>query len=100
MDVRADVDFPAHFFSLAENDETKIDSDYETGVGTHDLLGEIRCLLSIHNEDFELIERPSFFEAVTAVTLSTVKQPYFEYSCLYDLVPFFVSPVFRIMKHR
>lgn len=88
MDVHAAVDYPAHFWRLAN--ETPIDAErtYEPGVASHLLRGEVAHLYSVAFEDYPFVERPSVRGTVWNIATSLVEHPRFDLLSLEDPGPF------------
>jgi len=49
--VRVGADFPLYYWRATMGERDRIDCDYEVGVGTHSLHGELEHLLSIFRND-------------------------------------------------
>ncbi|WP_225334371.1 carboxylate--amine ligase [Halomicrobium urmianum] len=86
--VRAGVDFPYHYWLLATGRADEINPDYELGVGSHFLHGELAYLTSVLNEDSPLVERPSVAGSLWAVAISILTEPHFDYFAIDDPGPF------------
>lgn len=95
MDVRAGADLPWCFWRVA-TDEHEHASGYETGVGTHDAVGEARYLASVLRDDYPLVEQPSVAAAASAVASSLVAQPRLDYLHADDPLPFLVHPLEKV----
>lgn len=87
--VRAGVDFPAYYWHRSNGESVEAPTDYETGVATHRLGGEVLYLLSVVRGDVNpFVEAPSVSEAVREVATSIYRQPNFDYLALDDPGPF------------
>jgi predicted ATP-grasp superfamily ATP-dependent carboligase len=86
--VRAGVDFPHYYWLQAMDRADEIDPDYEIGVGSHLLHGEVGYLLSIVTEDSPLVQRPSLSRTAVEITTSCLAEPHFDYLSLDDPGPF------------
>lgn len=86
--VLAGIDFPHEYWRLANGESVAPTADYELGVGTHRLGGEVMYLLSVLRDDETFIEAPPFHAALTEVVRSLFEQPYFDYLTRDDPRPF------------
>ena len=86
--VRAGADFPYYYWLAARGRADEIDGDYDTGVGTHMLHGEVGYLHSVLTEDSPHVTRPSVPGAVWAIASSIAREPRFDYLALDDPGPF------------
>ncbi|WP_210424927.1 carboxylate--amine ligase [Halorussus halobius] len=86
--VRAGIDFPYYYWLLAVGRPDLIDPDYETGVGSHLLKGEVAHLKSIRNDDSPYVERPNLYAAMGDVALSCLREPRFDMLRFDDPGPF------------
>jgi hypothetical protein len=86
--VQAGANFPYYYWLMTQGMADKIQHDYNIGVGSHLLYGEIGYLLSILQEDSPLVERPSIFTELQAVLQSCYYMPYFDNFCVDDPKPF------------
>jgi len=66
----------------------EIDPDYEIGVGSHLLHGEVGYLLSILIDDSPLVQRPSLAGTAWEIAASCLSEPHFDYLNLDDPGPF------------
>lgn len=87
--VRAGVDFPGYYWLQAMDRANEIDPDYEIGVGSHLLHGELGYLLSILTDDSPLVQRPSLAGTAWEIAASCLSEPHFDYLNLDDPGPFF-----------
>ena len=94
----AGVDFTDAYWRMATGGSVT-QPDYETGVGTHRLLGEAMYLLSVARDDDLFVESPPIGAAVREVLASIADQPNFDYLALDDPVPF-VRDVLEKVIHR
>jgi predicted ATP-grasp superfamily ATP-dependent carboligase len=86
--VLAGVDFPDAYWRLATGGRDVAAHDYETGVTTHRLGGELQYLLSVLREDDTFVEAPPVRRAVREVLWSLYRHPYFDYLATDDPGPF------------
>lgn len=86
--ILAGVDFPYHVWRLANGDRPAVDPDYEVGVATHLLRGEVSYLNSVLRKDFAYVERPAFRRALLDVLVSLCTQPRFDFLDFRDPGPF------------
>jgi len=97
--VHAEVDFPYYYWLLMQGAAHEIDDEYDVGVGSHKLYGEIGYLLSIIQENSPLVDKPSFTEELQEVLQSCYKMPYFDMLRVDDPIPF-VSGLAYILKEK
>jgi len=76
--VQAGADFPYYYWLTALGRADEINHDYEIGVGSHLLYGEVGYLLSILREDSPLVDRPSILRELQAVLRSCYEMPRFD----------------------
>lgn len=86
--VRAGADFPYYYWKLVTGEPIDPDPTYEVGIGGHLLRGELSYLHSIVTEEYPMVERPAFVDAVREVGSSIVREPRFDYAVAEDPVPF------------
>ncbi|WP_254531395.1 ATP-grasp domain-containing protein [Natrinema gelatinilyticum] len=86
--IRAGVDFAYYYWCLACDLPVRAQSDYESGIATHLLRGELVHILSILREDNPVVEPPSLPGAVWDVASSIRRQPHFDYLSVTDPGPF------------
>jgi len=86
--VRADIDFPYYYWQLANGVPARVESDYEAGIGTHNLAGEAMYLRSVLRDDNPFVEAPSFGAALREISSSLYSQPNCEYLTIDDPGPF------------
>jgi len=96
--VQAGADFPYYYWLLANGRADEIDHEYETGVGTHLLYGELGYLLSILREDSPHVERPSVTRTAGEILASVFTEPNFDYLSLDDFGPFLTGLKRKISK--
>ena len=89
--VHAGADFPYYYWQLATGRAEEIDHDYQTGVGTHLLHGELEYLLSVLREDSPHVDRPSISRTAWDIACSCVAEPRFDYFSWDDFGPFFAG---------
>ncbi len=86
--VRAGADFPGYYWLAATDRREAISCDYDIGVGTHLLHGELGHLLSIIREDSPLVAKPSVAKRATEIVASCLGDPNFDYLAMDDPRPF------------
>ncbi|WP_324663344.1 carboxylate--amine ligase [Haloarcula sediminis] len=86
--VRAGADFPLYYWLAAGGRQEEIDCDYELGVGTHSLHGELRHLLSIVRSDSSVVAKPPVTRRAREILVSCLREPNFDYLALDDPGPF------------
>ncbi len=86
--VQAGVDFPHYYWQLATAGTVDVDPSYDVGIGGHLLRGEACYLHSVLADDYPLVERPAFAQALRDVATSLVREPRFDYAVADDLGPF------------
>ena len=86
--VRAGVDFPYYYWRLAGDEAVPPDEECALNVGTHELPGEAKYLLSVLREENPFVEPPSVPTALWEVGASFYTQPRFDYLTLDDPRPF------------
>ncbi|WP_232702083.1 carboxylate--amine ligase [Halobacterium wangiae] len=96
--VHAGADFPYYYWLLATGRADEIDHDYETGVGTHLLYGELAYLLSILREESPHVERPSVSRTTWNILASCITEPSFDYLSLDDYGPFLTGLKRKLSK--
>lgn len=86
--VRAGLDFPYYYYLTAMGRADEIDPDYEVGVGTHMLRGELGYLASILRDHSDVVQAPSLPFAAASVVASCLAEPRFDYLHPTDPGPF------------
>jgi predicted ATP-grasp superfamily ATP-dependent carboligase len=86
--VHAGADFPWYYWLAATGRADRIDDDYEMGVGTHLLHGEVGHLASVLTEDSPHVERPSLAGTAWRILASCGAEPRFDYLRADDPGPF------------
>jgi len=86
--VHAGADFPWYYWLAATGRTDEIDDDYEMGVGTHYLHGEVGHLASVLTDDSPNVTRPSLAGTAWTILASTAAEPHFDYLKLDDPGPF------------
>ncbi|WP_277555092.1 carboxylate--amine ligase [Halobaculum limi] len=89
--VAAGADYPWYYWLAATGRADEIDHDYDIGVGTHMLHGELGYLMSVLTEDSPHVPRPSIPGTVWAIGTSILREPRFDYLKLDDPWPFLVG---------
>jgi len=97
--IHATVDFPYYYWLLTQGAAHEIDHEYDVGVGSHKLYGEIGYLISIMQENSPLVDRPSIAAELRAVLQSCYETPHFDMLRVDDPVPF-VSGLAYILKEK
>ncbi len=95
--VQAGADFPYYYWLTALGRSDEISHNYEVGVGSHLLYGELGYLLSILRDESPLVERPSLAAELQAVISSCYEMPRFDNLRADDPRPFIrgLRSVFR-----
>jgi len=88
-DVLSGADYPYFFSLLASGKGDEIDPNYELGVGTHLLFGELQYLYSVMTDEFPNADKPTIAEAMWEIGTSIYQQPNFDYLVSDDPKPFF-----------
>jgi len=86
--IRAGADFPRYYWLQAMGRTEQIDPDYEIGVGTHLLYGELGYIMSIFGDESPLVDTPSVSRTLWEICRSTLEMPYFDYLRFDDPLPF------------
>jgi predicted ATP-grasp superfamily ATP-dependent carboligase len=97
--VRAGVDFPYYYWLLATGQSDLIDPNYEIGVGSHLLKGELEHLQSIRKDDSPYVERPNFYVTMAELVRSCIEDPRFDLLRFDDPQPF-VHGALSGLQHR
>ena len=89
MDVHAGLDYPAYYWRLANGGSPGVDgSEYEPGVASHLLHGEVAHLHSVAFEEYPFVEKPSVAGTVADLATSFVEHPRFDLLSIDDPAPF------------
>ncbi len=96
--VRAGADFPAGYWEVATEAPVRSDFQYEVGVGTHLLYGELEYLKSIVRDESPFVDRPSFPGTAWEIAASCVENPSFDMLRADDPRPFISGLVHVITK--
>jgi len=86
--VRAGADFPYYYWLAATGQPEAIDADYELGVGSHLLNGELGYLTSVVRDESPLVPTPSLPGTAVTILASCLREPHFDYLSLDDPGPF------------
>ncbi len=86
--VRAGLDFPYYLWRMATGEPILIDEEYEVGVMTHLLRGELVHLHSVLRGTNPYIDPPAFRTRALEVAKSCYEQPNFDYLTPDDPGPF------------
>ncbi|MFC7069573.1 carboxylate--amine ligase [Halobaculum lipolyticum] len=97
--VAAGADYPWYYWLAASGRADEIDDDYELGVGTHMLHGEVGYLISVLTEDSPHVPRPSLARTLWDIGSSIVREPRFDYLTLDDPWPF-LAGVRNVVPNR
>jgi len=97
--VQAGADFPYYYWLAAQGRANEISHDYEVGVGSHLLYGEVGYLLSILREESPLVERPSLAAELQDVVTSCYEMPRFDNLRTDDPRPF-IRGVTRVIRDK
>jgi predicted ATP-grasp superfamily ATP-dependent carboligase len=87
--IRAGVDFPYYYWRLADGDSPRVDAEYDEGVLTHSLDGELMHLVNIHRIDNPLADRPVFRDALQEVVSSFHRDSHTDFFSIDDPAPFY-----------
>ena len=98
--VRAGADFPLYYWRAATGRQDRIDCDYELGVGTHSLHGELKHLLSLFRTDSPLVATPPATRRAREILASCLREPNFDYLSLDDPRPFVQGIRNKLSWHR
>lgn len=85
--VRSGADFPHWYWLQTRGDVDKILPDYEVGVGSHYLSGELAHLRSVLASESEPVDGPSFSGTAWEVLASCARSRNFDYVHRDDLSP-------------
>ena len=97
--VQAGADFPYYYWLASQGRADEISHDYETGVGSHLLYGEVGYLLSILREESPLVDRPSLAAELQEVVTSCYEMPRFDNLRADDPRPF-IRGVTRVIRDK
>jgi len=86
--VHAGADFPWYYWLAAAGRTDEVVDDYEMGVGTHYLHGEVGHLASVLTDDSPNVPRPSLPGTAWTILASMVVEPHFDYFKRDDPGPF------------
>ena len=89
--VHAGADYPWYYWLAATGRADEIDDDYQIGVGTHMLHGEVGYLASVFTEESPHVARPSVPGTLWTIGASIAREPRFDYLRLDDPGPFFAG---------
>lgn len=95
--VRAGADFPLYYWLAATGRADEIDHDYDLDVGSHQLHGELRYLLSLLNDGSPHVPRPPLTLTTWQIAASIVREPYFDCLALDDPGPF-IAGIRRVLS--
>lgn len=99
MDLQAGVDYPRYYYELATDTMSESNPQSDTGVATHDLLGEFCYLWSVMQDEYSVVERTSRSNAVWEVATSLIRHPHLDGLSQDDPVPFALSSVARVADY-
>jgi predicted ATP-grasp superfamily ATP-dependent carboligase len=86
--VRAGADFPLYYWLAATGRPELIDPEYDLGVGSHLLYGEVGHLASVLTDDSDVVARPSFLRRAAEIGVSILQEPNFDILRADDPRPF------------
>ena len=86
--VHAGADFPWYYWLAATGRTGDVEDDYEMGVGTHFLHGEVGHLASVLTDDSPNVPRPSLAGTAWTILASVAAEPHFDYLKRDDPGPF------------
>jgi len=95
--VKAGVDFPYHYYQLANGGAVDAEASYDAGTAGHLIRGEISYLASVFSHESPLAERPNLLSAFNTVGSSLLQHPRFDYLDIDDPGPF-VQDMRRTVK--
>ncbi|MFC4450889.1 carboxylate--amine ligase [Halorussus aquaticus] len=96
--VQAGADFPYYYWLQSQGRREEIDPDFELGVGSHLLYGELGYVASVLRDDSPFVERPGLGETAWEIGESVVRQPKFDFLRLDDPRPFVSGVVQTLSK--
>jgi len=85
--TRAGADFPYWYWLQATGRPERIYPEYEVGVGTHYLFGELEHLVSVARKRSSLVDRPSLSRTALDIARSWFETTGFDYLHLDDPLP-------------
>jgi predicted ATP-grasp superfamily ATP-dependent carboligase len=86
--VLAGADFPYNYWLAATGRADEVVDDYDVGVGSHMLHGELGYLRSVLSEESPHVPRPSFVGTLADIGSSILREPRFDYLRADDPGPF------------
>ncbi|WP_115862551.1 carboxylate--amine ligase [Halorussus litoreus] len=86
--VWAGADFPHYYWLQSQGRTDEIDPDFDLGVGSHLLYGELGYLASVLSDESPFVERPSLAWTALEICESVCRQPRFDFLRLDDPRPF------------
>ncbi|WP_411969021.1 carboxylate--amine ligase [Haloferax sp. YSSS75] len=86
--IRSGADFPYFYWLLATGQKHLVEPDYDLGIGSHYLWGELGYLKSVVTDESPLVERPPLSKALWDVASSIWQEPHFDYLRFDDPAPF------------
>ena len=96
--VRAGADFPASYWEVATSTPVRSDFQYDVGVGTHLLYGELGHLISVVRDESPFVDRPSLLRTAWEIAASCVENPAFDMLRADDPEPFIRGVVHVLTK--
>lgn len=76
--IWAGAEFPWYYYLQATGRSEDIDPEYEVGLGTHQLYGEVMHFASLFSDDSPLVERPSIPKTAWDIVRSCIEDPRFD----------------------
>jgi len=98
--VRAGANFPLYYWLAATGQQDAIDCEYDVGVGTHLLHGELSHLLSVFAGDSPIVPKPSVTGTARDIAASCLREPNFDYLSLDDPGPFLRGVLNKVSKSQ
>ena len=85
--VRAGADFPYWYWLQVTGSSDLIESEYEVGIKTHYIYGELQHLLSVLRKDSPFVDQPSLPGTIREILISCYDTPAFDYFHVDDPLP-------------
>jgi len=97
-DIHAGVDYPHHYWQLANGATGPFDPTYRPGTASHFLRGELVHLHSVLTEEYAFVSRPPVGETVSGMASSLLEQPNFDVLSLDDPRPFLRDTLNTVLR--
>lgn len=98
--VRAGAEFPWYYYLHAVGRTDEIDPEYEVGVGTHQLYGEVMYFKSLFTDTSPIVDRPSIPLTAWEIAKSCYDDPRFDDLRFDDPLPFVRSVEHMVKKSK